>query len=278
MIFCKIQIELSWEKNMKKAILLPIIILFFVGVWFELQNVDRPKIVNYELLATNYGKQTAAINGEQLFNNQEVAIVAPKQTELPFVFDLKVPFVSQAPFADWDPLHNEACEEASMIMVAKYFKKEKLDKEIMENEIQKLVQWEMENGYPIDLTAEKVVEVLDKYFRVKSEVSSEVTVEKIKSEIVAGKLIILPLAGRFVPNPYYRQPGPLYHMLIIRGFDEDEFITNDPGTKRGERFKYLYGDLLWAVHDWTGEARQYKDPRPEPDMEKGERVMIIVGD
>jgi hypothetical protein len=65
-------------------------------------------------------------------------------------------------------------------------------------------------------------------------------------------------------------------MLIIRGFNEDKFITNDPGTKRGEAYRYRFGDLLWAVHDWTGGVREYKDSRPEPDMTKGKRVMVII--
>lgn len=265
---------------MKKTILLLITILFLIGFgwyWYGLGTED------YGRQTAGYSKQiinhsgTVTVNNEQSAVSQDSEVIdEQKKIELPSNFDIEIPFVSQAPFAFWDPLHNEACEEASMIMAAKYFKKEKLDKEIMENEIQKLIQWEEKNGYPIDLTAEQVVEILDKYFGLKGEVSNELTAEKIKSEVASHNLIIVPLAGRLVPNPYYRQPGPLYHMLIIRGFDEDEFITNDPGTKRGEAYRYRYGDLLWAVHDWTGGARIYKDPQPEPDMTKGERVMVII--
>ena len=34
----------------------------------------------------------------------------------------KIPFTPKAPYAKWDALHQEAYEEASMIMVAEYFK------------------------------------------------------------------------------------------------------------------------------------------------------------
>jgi hypothetical protein len=34
-----------------------------------------------------------------------------------------------APFADWQPLYNEACEEASMVMATYYFRQQPLTKE-----------------------------------------------------------------------------------------------------------------------------------------------------
>jgi hypothetical protein len=195
---------------------------------------------------------------------------------LPASFDVKVAFASQAPLGDWGMPYQEACEEASMVMAAKYFKNEKLDSNIMNDEILKLAKWENDNGYPIDLTAAQVVEVLDKYFGIKSSATSNVTTDVIKHELVAGNLIILPLAGRDIGNPYFQTPGPLYHMLVVRGYNKTDFITNDPGTKRGEAYRYKYNVLLSAVHDWTGGVRIYKDPRPEPDMSKGAKVMIVV--
>lgn len=195
---------------------------------------------------------------------------------LPAKFDAKVSFASQAPQGDWNMPYQEACEEASMIMAARYFKNEKLDNNIMAEEILKLVEWEEKNGYPIDLTAGQTVEVLEKYFGLKATLNKLVSEPEMKKKLVAGDLIIVPLAGRDIGNPYYHQPGPLYHMLLIRGFDEENFITNDPGTKRGEAYRYRYGDLLWAVHDWVGGDREFQDPRPEPDMRTGARVMVVV--
>ncbi len=200
----------------------------------------------------------------------------PSEPTLPLKSDAPVPFASQAPLGDWGMPYQEACEEASMIMVAKYFKNEKLDSNIMDEEILKVVKWEEDNGYPIDLTAAQTAEVLEKYFGLKSSLNKTVSEPEIKKNLVAGNLIIVPLAGRDIGNPYYNQPGPLYHMLVIRGYNQTEFITNDPGTRRGEAYRYRYGDLLWAVHDWVGGAREFQDPRPEPDMRTGVRVMVVV--
>lgn len=194
--------------------------------------------------------------------------------EVPSKIELRVTFASQAPFANWDELHQEACEEASMIVAAKYFLRQPLDEKIMEEEIQKLVKWEEENGYQVDLTAAEAVAVLEKYFGLRARVEKEVTVDRIKYELSLGNLIIAPAAGRQLGNPYFRAPGPIYHMLVIKGYDSDEFITNDVGTKRGDGFKYKYNQLISAIHDWDHDLAQ--DGMTDEEIGRGEKVMIAV--
>ena len=187
-----------------------------------------------------------------------------------------VPFAPQAPHANWDMPYQEACEEAAMIMIAKYAKKEKFDAQIMDEEILKLVAWQEKNNYPIDLTADQIVEVLKKYFFINAYTDTETNVQNIKDLLNQKKLIIIPAAGRQLGNPYFTGVGPLYHNLVIIGYDEDEFITNDPGTRRGEKYRYKYFDLINAIHDWNGGVRVFKDPRPEPDITKGKKVMVVI--
>ncbi|RJR31046.1 hypothetical protein C4569_03340 [Candidatus Parcubacteria bacterium] len=198
-----------------------------------------------------------------------------KDTSVPKAIDFKVLFASQAPFGNWDELHGEACEEASMIMAARYFKKQPLDARIMEEEILKLVDWEKENKYnDIDATAEETAEILERYFGLRATVDDKVTVDNIKNVLAQGKLIIVPAAGRMLENPNFKQPGPIYHMLLIRGYDRNEFITNDPGTRKGEGYKYKYGLLTDAVHDWDhGKAA---DGMTEDEMKSGKKIMIVV--
>ena len=270
-----------------KRLIFPIIsILFLAGCGLQPTLINNQENQNSEPLIntntsvnTNVNENTNSAQKQVPATNVNVNTNADKTTPeltLPEKFDIKVAFASQAPLGDWSLPYQEACEEASMIMAAKYFKNEKLDANIMDQEILKVVKWEEDNGYPLDLTAAQTVEVLQKYFGLKAYLDKMVSEPEIKKNLVAGNLIIVPLAGRDIGNPFYHQPGPLYHMLLIRGFDEDEFITNDPGTKRGEAYRYLYGDLLWAVHDWVGGDREFQDPRPEPDMRTGARVMVVV--
>jgi uncharacterized protein YvpB len=272
---------------MKKLIFLSLAILFLSGCGqaniapnFNINTETIPKtVVNDNKTGTeaNTGNTPVVNTAPKVVSTDQSKIPKPVLSlpkDLKSEINLPVTFVSQAPFANWDYLHNEACEEASMIMAVKYFKGEALDKQIMEDEIQKISKWEGENGYAVDLTANEVVKILANYFYLPATLSREVTADKIKQELSQGNLIIVPLAGRDLGNPYYRQPGPIFHMLLIRGYDATNFITNDPGTKHGEGYKYSYGDLLWAVHDWIGGAR----PADESliDMNKGAKVMIIV--
>jgi hypothetical protein len=182
-----------------------------------------------------------------------------------------VPFTPQAPFANWDELHNEACEEAAVLMVRRYFEGERggrIDPTQADQEIYEIVEWEEVNlGKYLDTNAEETTQILTGKYGLKTKISTAVNIETIKKEIAANHLVIVPAAGRELPNPYFRQPGPAYHMLVIVGYNEKEFITNDPGTKRGEGFRYKYNDLINAVHDWTGDKET---------MTSGRKVMIVV--
>lgn len=168
---------------------------------------------------------------------------------------VKVPFLAQAPFANWDPLHEEACEETSLIMVSHYFNKSKIkDKEQGEQEILSLIDYENKNGYGPSVTLKQLQEIANSYFGLKnSRIVKDVTKENIEKEIAKGKPVIIPAAGKILPNPNFRNGGPNYHMLIIKGYNSQYFITNDPGTKNGEGYKYKFNDLINAIHDWNSE-------------------------
>ena len=63
-------------------------------------------------------------------------------TDKPAVIDeentsinLAVPFQPQAPYADWSLPYKEACEEASVTMVAYYYGGQKLDQATMKQKI-----------------------------------------------------------------------------------------------------------------------------------------------
>lgn len=190
------------------------------------------------------------------------------QQSVPRKVLLDVPFVIQAPFSRWEPPYKEACEEASLILASKYFTKGPLDKNIMNVELLNVVSWEVaEFGFYEDTTAEQTADIARRYFYLDAETTTDVTADRIKRELAAGHLVIPPLAGRELVNPYFRQPGPIYHMLVIRGYDDrtKEFITNDVGIGRGKEFRYTYEDLLDAVHDWNPD-----------DILKGKKVMIVV--
>lgn len=191
--------------------------------------------------------------------------------ELPNKINLSVPFTSQAPEKNWEQPWQDACEEAGVLMLDAFYKGYGLSPLFSKDEILKMVAWEDERGWKTSISVEKVSELGEWYIGTiqnthnKIQIIQEPTVEQIKSFIASGNPVLVLAYGKDLPNPHFTNDGPEYHALIIRGYDEDEFITNDPGTQFGENFKYKYDDLMNAIHDWNGGR-----------VEEGRRVVIII--
>ncbi len=192
-------------------------------------------------------------NGPQTYND----------SVLPDHIQLAIPFTPQAPTANWDELHNEGCEEASAIMAAFYFsppETEKnneaaLDPKIVESEISKLTDWQQQTfGYHLSINTEETSRMVEEVYGLETEIIKNFTADDIKKALAKGKLVLLPANGRLLKNPYYKQPGPIYHMLVIRGYNSAGFITNDPGTKRGKNYFYSYETLNSASGNWSRQA------------------------
>ncbi len=203
-------------------------------------------------------------------HEQKAGVTVATSPVPPKEWNLSVPFIVQAPFGNWDLPYQEACEEASVLMVDAFFKNKNLSESDSQKAIQNLVDWENKRfGFYKDTTAEQTALMLKEYFgysKVFVRYDQDVTVEAIKKEIRLGNLVLLPAAGRLLGNPYFHAPGPLYHMLVVKGWTKDgRFITNDPGTKRGKNFLYKPAVLMNAVHDWNVQ-----------DITKGRKAMIVV--
>ncbi|MBU1180081.1 C39 family peptidase [Patescibacteria group bacterium] len=201
-------------------------------------------------------------------NEEKIQEEENVDVDLPESFNLAVPFTSQAPFAVWDEIHKEACEEASALMAARFVSGEDIKSaNDAERDILKIVDWEKSYfGFWKDTDAEKTAEILRNYFGLKNtEVKYDVFIEDIKTEIVAGNPVIVPMAGRELYNPYYTPPGPFYHMLVVKGYTKDSLITNDPGTKHGADYVYREDIFYDALHDWNN-----------GDVMNGKKMMIIV--
>jgi len=57
-------------------------------------------------------------------------------------------------------------------------------------------------------------------------------------------------------------------VLVIKGYNQTEFITQDPGTYRSGENKIYSNEILEkAIHDWTGE---------EKSIENNKSAMIVI--
>ena len=92
------------------------------------------------------------------------------------------------------------------------------------------------------------------------------SIEDIKGELLLNNIIIVPVTGKVLKNPYFIGI-PRYHMLIITGYTSDDFfITNEPGTTHGEGYQYSFGRIMDAMHDLT-----------DGKIEDGDKRVLVVG-
>lgn len=188
---------------------------------------------------------------------------------LPTSVSIEAPFASQAPLGNWDPPYDEACEEASLIIVHHYLENTPMDAEVMDSDILGLVAYEESVGLPIDIDMHQLAQVARDVYGYEAEVieGDDVTQYRIESELARGYPVIVPLAGQDIGNPYYTGDGPPYHVLVIVGYNEREFITHDVGTRHGEDYAYRKDVILDAIHDWTGSKEAIRS---------GPRRMLVV--
>lgn len=187
----------------------------------------------------------------------------------------KVPFTSQAPLGEWsDQRQQDGCEEAAALMAIFWARGENLNQDQAKKEILAISSYQSENfGEYRDTSAADTLKIIIKgYFHYEQAYLKESTnLKDIIAEINQGHLVIAPTNGRLLNNPFYTPPGPERHNLLIHGYDrgKDEFITNDPGTRRGENYRYKTALLFAALRDYpTG------DHLPIPEKEAKNIIVI----
>ena len=193
----------------------------------------------------------------------------------PAVVLIDVPFTPQAPFAQWsDPRQQDGCEEASVVMAMHWVRGEQIrSREAALQEILALSYYQENTfGEYRDTSAADTADRLIKgYYNYSNfDVRSVITNDEIIRTIRLGHVVILPFNGQALHNPYFTPPGPERHMMVLIGYDSntEEYITNDPGTRQGESYRYDKDILFAAIRDYsTG----YHIP-----IEKVEKAMIVV--
>lgn len=210
-----------------------------------------PMVEISEPVAPEEGGQTMkqSTSTEAIVSNELPAATIPQRVLL------DVPFTVQAPFGGWaDARQDYGCEEASILMAMRWVRGETLSPAQAEQEIIALSDFEKEQyGDFHDTSAQDTLKVLKAYFNYENAfVKYDIGTEDIKAELAQGNVVIVPIDGTKVGNPYYTPPGPPKHKIVIRGYDDatQEFITNDSGTKRGEEYRYGYDVLEGALLDY----------------------------
>ena len=207
----------------------------------------------------------------------EVVSVSETVQTISKEFNLDIQFYSQAPFSDWGMPYQEACEEASLILAYNFVTFRTMTVEEFDEAIREMVSWQIATyGVHKDITIEEVGTIAEKYLGYSNfEIVDNPTTEQMKEFLAKGYPIVAPFAGRKLGNPFFTEPGPIYHMLVIRGYEDDpnglKFITNDVGTRRGENFVYDEETLMNALHDWVEGALE----NPKLMDEGAKRILVL---
>ena len=167
--------------------------------------------------------------------------------------NLTLEFHTQAPQHQWDTIHEDLCEEASLQVVLNYFNHQTVTDRQFDQQILKLRRQEIASLWHWRSTSVREIQRLVKIFhpRFTTRILENPTATDLQLEIDQSHPVLLPLAGRQLKNPYYTPPGPRYHWLVVTGYDDTGFITQDVGTKRGANYHYPTRRLISAIHDWT---------------------------
>ncbi|PIR74370.1 MAG: hypothetical protein COU35_02890 [Candidatus Magasanikbacteria bacterium CG10_big_fil_rev_8_21_14_0_10_47_10] len=167
---------------------------------------------------------------------------------------LPVPFTSQAPRGAWTQPWQDACEEATIVMIDAYYAGQMLSVDSSEKRL--LNVFNIKNakfGSSLDENAQKISDIINAYYPWEAYVVDSPSLDQIKREIDTGHPVIVPVYGRALYNPHFRASGPVYHTVVISGYDDTSqtFIAQEPGTRYGLDYHYSYDTIMNAMHDYV---------------------------
>jgi hypothetical protein len=238
--------------RMRKSAIISLIVIAILGA------ISAGGYLAYKL--TKYQKEAAPAAVEITKIQQKATQQATQETgtqqpsvNLPEELNLKMTFYPQAPFGDWSLPWQEACEEASILLVANEYLGKNWTLDQFNTEILNMVDWEKINlGDYLDSNVKEMVRILTDYLGLKAIVYDDPTYEDVQKVLARGHFIIMPFDGKKIGNPFYKNGGPVYHVMVIKGYKPGEkIITSDVGTSRGENYVYAWKTLQNAMHDYA---------------------------
>jgi len=177
--------------------------------------------------------------------------------------NLPVPFVSETPDGVWVAPWNNACEEATIVMIEQYYLGQKtITKNASKNLMRPLFSAEDKLfDSNADTNSSRIQTIVNDFTTFHTISKTNPKLDDIKTELDAGHPVISLHYGFDLKNPLipFLRTGSSYHVMVITGYDDDvqEFIVNDPAVTKGLDFRYNYDIFLNSLHDFnhtTGKA------------------------
>ena len=213
-------------------------------------SIDNKSFSNKNIIQSTTSK---------LNNNAGISVVSKISTAaIQKKVLLLVPYIDEVPTNTWTGSWKNACEEASITMVEKFYKGQKT---IIKSEgiifMQMLFNAE-DNLYGSNANsdAKRSNYLVNNYTSFVGVIKTNPTIENIKNELKSGHPVIAFHDGFNLDNKDipFLPTGSAYHSTVIVGYDDNQnvFIVNDPGdTTLGEDHLYGYDLYMNSLHDYN---------------------------
>jgi len=180
-----------------------------------------------------------------------------------------LPFYPQAPFAtleNWE-IHEESCEEAAILLNHYITQRIWFDAGKMNQDILAANDFELQNG----IIADKYSSRYNKYYLRDLTNPSEMygllgqnflhypddkillftnpSIFDIERFIANKHILTVPMRYTKTFRNQYIRSGKSFHIVNIVGYDEQNFITLDPGTKNGKYLAYPKSLLFSSIQE-----------------------------
>lgn len=258
--------------SLATLILIAIIVVAAVFMWrdarYSTQAVDLPPDTAFTTLVQVPTTEIDTNTKAKTENPKSASESQPesKSTPIPDALNLKAAFYAQAPTGNWDYPWQEACEEATILLIANEYFNHQWTSSQFNQQILTMVDWENKTfGDYKHTSMAQTDQMIHEVLNLKTKIHENPTLDTIKKILTKGHFIVLPLAGQELGNPYFSNGGPVYHVVVAKGYTKNnQIITHDVGTKRGENYVYDWETIDAALHDYA-----------EP-ISNGERRIIEV--
>lgn len=183
------------------------------------------------------------------------------------VINLPVPHIWEIPDGVWVRPWNNACEEASLMMVEEFYlgrKEENVSGKEIKAKLTPLFAWQDRVfGSNADSDSKRTARIINEYSSFEAIIKQNPTLEEIKAELDAGHPVIsFHYAKGMNPDHRFRAGGSYYHVMVITGYDDatQEFMLNDSEFQNGLDYRYGYATIMDTLHDFDHTRRKADGP------------------